>query len=277
MLLAARALTYLVDIIPSSHVSILHYGTISCFIAHLLTIEYMDLAKQSLQALKKISQVHPSACLRAGTLMVVLSYLDFFFARVHRVALATAAHICMKLPSDASNYVLPMYFFRLGNERILGSSLNPLNSLKIFTSPVPALPRRMLENIKDQGLLQQKTQELQKKWMIYACNFSQHQIMYEIANELCRIKEEMSIDLSLEDVKRVVLYYGFVFKKEPTIETTYTTNSRSILQMKIGIPTSDEIVVIDSEKALQQNSKGITIASIVTVRNRCNSIYCDGL
>lgn len=33
---------------------------------------------QSLQALKKISQEHPTACLRAGALMAVLSYLDFF-------------------------------------------------------------------------------------------------------------------------------------------------------------------------------------------------------
>lgn len=34
--------------------------------------------EQSLQALKKISQEHPTACLRAGALMAVLSYLDFF-------------------------------------------------------------------------------------------------------------------------------------------------------------------------------------------------------
>ncbi|KAM3198991.1 hypothetical protein P3L10_034143 [Capsicum annuum] len=224
----ARALTYVVDILSSSCVAILHYRAVSFFVARLLTIEYMDLAGQSLQALKKISQVHPSAYLRAGTLMAVLSYIDFFSARVQRVALATAAHMCMKLPSDASDLVLPMYFFRLRNERILGSSLNPLNRLKSFTSSVPALLRRMPENvnqrlrtsccprckekydlelakfvsdfenssfeaklesprpqfpqwlqndmlkndsnvtslsqIKDQGLLQQKTQELRKKW-----------------------------------------------------------------------------------------------------------------
>jgi len=33
---------------------------------------------QSLQALKKISLEHPTACLRAGALMAVLSHLDFF-------------------------------------------------------------------------------------------------------------------------------------------------------------------------------------------------------
>ncbi|PHT36901.1 hypothetical protein CQW23_24601 [Capsicum baccatum] len=79
--------------------------------------------------------------------MAVLSYLNFFSARVQRVALATVAHMCKKLPSDASDLVLPMYFFRLRNERILGSSLNPLNPLKSFTSSVPVLPRRMPENV----------------------------------------------------------------------------------------------------------------------------------
>ncbi|XP_047269036.1 E3 ubiquitin-protein ligase UPL3-like isoform X1 [Capsicum annuum] len=106
MLLAARALTHLVDVLPSSCVVVVHYGAISCFVARLLTIEYMDLAEQSLQALKKISQEHPTACLRAGALMAVLSYLDFFSTRVQRVALATATNMCKKLPSDASDFVM---------------------------------------------------------------------------------------------------------------------------------------------------------------------------
>ncbi|KAJ8560489.1 hypothetical protein K7X08_022349 [Anisodus acutangulus] len=130
----------------------------------------------------------------------------------------------------ASRSPHPGIFPRLGNERILGSSLDPLNPMKSFTGPVPALlPRPVPENlnprfrtsccpqckekfehelaklvsefenslsdanksespkpqlpqwlqsaklkndsgstalsqIKDQGILQQKTQELQKKW-----------------------------------------------------------------------------------------------------------------
>ncbi|KAL2937119.1 E3 ubiquitin-protein ligase UPL3 [Bienertia sinuspersici] len=66
----------------------------------------MDLAEQSLQALKKISLEHPTACLRAGALMAVLSYLDFFSTGVQRVALATAANMCKKLPSDAADFVM---------------------------------------------------------------------------------------------------------------------------------------------------------------------------
>ncbi|TVU13329.1 hypothetical protein EJB05_40379 [Eragrostis curvula] len=106
MLLAARALTHLCDVLPSSCSAVVHYGAVPCFCARLLTIEYMDLAEQSLQALKKISQEHPTACLRAGALMAVLSYLDFFSTGVQRVALATAANMCRKLPSDASDFVM---------------------------------------------------------------------------------------------------------------------------------------------------------------------------
>ncbi|KAL6848432.1 hypothetical protein ACP4OV_021726 [Aristida adscensionis] len=93
MLLAARALANLVDVLPSSCSAVVHYGAIQCFCARLLTIEYMDLAEQSLQALKKISLEHPTACLRAGALMAVLSYLDFFSTGV-------------QLPSDASEFVM---------------------------------------------------------------------------------------------------------------------------------------------------------------------------
>ncbi|KAK4405347.1 E3 ubiquitin-protein ligase UPL3 [Sesamum angolense] len=96
MLFAARALTHLVDVLPSSCAAVVHYGAVSCFVARLLTIEYMDLAEQE----------HPTACLRAGALMAVLSYLDFFSTGVQRVALSTAANMCKKLPSDAADFVM---------------------------------------------------------------------------------------------------------------------------------------------------------------------------
>nr|XP_009786286.1 PREDICTED: E3 ubiquitin-protein ligase UPL3-like [Nicotiana sylvestris] len=38
--------------------------------------------------------------------MAVLSYLDFFSTGVQRVALATAANMCKKLPSDAADFVM---------------------------------------------------------------------------------------------------------------------------------------------------------------------------
>ncbi|KAK1397665.1 HECT-type E3 ubiquitin transferase [Heracleum sosnowskyi] len=105
MLLAARALTHLCDVLPSSCAAVVHYGAVSSFVDKLLTIEYMDLAEQSLQALKKISQEHPTACLRAGALMAVLQFLDFFSTGVQRVALSIAVNMCKKLPADAAEFV----------------------------------------------------------------------------------------------------------------------------------------------------------------------------
>ncbi|KAM7270156.1 hypothetical protein ACFE04_029370 [Oxalis oulophora] len=43
-------------------------------------------------------------------------------------------------------------------------------------------------------------------------------------------EDDMSIELSLEDVKKVALHYGLQIEKEKTIETTYTTNPRSMMQ-----------------------------------------------
>ncbi|XP_057827496.2 E3 ubiquitin-protein ligase UPL3 isoform X1 [Cryptomeria japonica] len=106
MLLAARALTHLCEVLPQACASVVHYGAVPSFCARLLTIEYMDLAEQSLEALEKISHEHPAACLRAGGLMAVLSYLDFFSTGVQRVALSTAANICKKLPSDAADFLM---------------------------------------------------------------------------------------------------------------------------------------------------------------------------
>ncbi|PHT39631.1 hypothetical protein CQW23_18485 [Capsicum baccatum] len=191
MLLAARALTHLVNILPSSCVAILHYGVVSCFVAHLITIEYMDLDEQSLQALKKISQEHPSACLRAGTLMAVLSYLNFFSSRVQRVAIATAAHMCKKLcsmrliwrmPENVNPRLRTSCFPRCKEKYDLDLAklvfeFENLSSQAKLESPRHQLPQwlqnDMLKNdsnvtslsqIKDQGLLQQKNQELRKKW-----------------------------------------------------------------------------------------------------------------
>ncbi|KAL6287077.1 hypothetical protein ACE6H2_011467 [Prunus campanulata] len=54
-------------------------------------------------------------------------------------------------------------------------------------------------------------------------------LLYHFA-EMYGQDDEMSIELSLEDVKRVALHYGFHFEKEKTIETTYTTNPKSMMQ-----------------------------------------------
>ena len=100
ILLAARALTSMADILPNSRGAIIHHGALPQFCSRLLTIEYIDLAEQSLQALEKLSQDHGGSCLREGGMMACLSYLDFFSLGMQRVALQTAANICRQLPAS---------------------------------------------------------------------------------------------------------------------------------------------------------------------------------
>ena len=59
MLLAARAITHLADVMPAACSSIVRHGAVAVLCSRLLSIEYIDLAEQSLQALQKLSQEHP--------------------------------------------------------------------------------------------------------------------------------------------------------------------------------------------------------------------------
>lgn len=103
MLLAARALTFMADVLPASCGAIVRHGAVPAFCARLLTIEYIDLAEQSLQALDKLASEHPGALLSSGGLLAVLSYLDFFPTGVQRTAVGTAAAMCAGLrPSHLS-------------------------------------------------------------------------------------------------------------------------------------------------------------------------------
>lgn len=104
MLLAARALTFMADVLPTFCAAIVRHGAVPAFCARLLTIEYIDLAEQSLQALEKLSHEHPQALLQNGGLMAVLSYLDFFPTGVQRTAVSTAATMCTGLgPAHVSS------------------------------------------------------------------------------------------------------------------------------------------------------------------------------
>eukprot|EP00249_Psilotum_nudum_P012375 c23747_g1_i1 orf=810-1187(-) len=56
-------------------------------------------------------------------------------------------------------------------------------------------------------------------------------LLYHFADALSfSSQEEMSIELSLEDVKKIAFQCGLKLQKERTIETTYTANQRSMMQ-----------------------------------------------
>jgi len=105
MLLASRALCHMMDAIPSSSAAIVHFDGVPLFCERLLSIEYIDLAEQALHALEKLSQEHPLALLRAGGMLAVLQYVDFFAMGVQRRAVATAANMCRGLPVECAHLV----------------------------------------------------------------------------------------------------------------------------------------------------------------------------
>ncbi|EGC32277.1 hypothetical protein DICPUDRAFT_57189 [Dictyostelium purpureum] len=105
MLLAGRALSNMIEALPSSISSVVNHGAVSILCSKLLSIEYIDLAEQCLQTLEKISQEQPTVVLRAGGLMATLSFIDFFSTGVQRMAITTASNICRQVPKDCFDMV----------------------------------------------------------------------------------------------------------------------------------------------------------------------------
>ncbi|KAK2079957.1 hypothetical protein QBZ16_002352 [Prototheca wickerhamii] len=96
-LLAARALTFLADVSGPCAAAVVRHGAAPALVARLLSIEYIDLAEQALQAIQKLAAEHPGVVLRAGALPAVLAYVDFFPLGVQRAAVGTAAALCAAL------------------------------------------------------------------------------------------------------------------------------------------------------------------------------------
>ncbi|CAI9098083.1 OLC1v1034662C1 [Oldenlandia corymbosa var. corymbosa] len=101
MLLAIRAITYFCDVHPRASAYLVRHDAVPALCQRLSAIEYLDVAEQCLQALEKISQEHPLACLQSGAILAVLNYIDFFSTVLQRVALSTVVNICKKLPSES--------------------------------------------------------------------------------------------------------------------------------------------------------------------------------
>ncbi|KAL5711306.1 HECT-type E3 ubiquitin transferase [Ranunculus cassubicifolius] len=103
VILSIRCITYLCDIVYQSSVSLVHYDVLPALCARLMNIEYLDVAEQCLQALERISEEQPHACLEAGVILASLSYIDFFSTSIQRVALSTVANVCKDLPADRTS------------------------------------------------------------------------------------------------------------------------------------------------------------------------------
>jgi len=98
MLLAARALTHLMEALPSSCATVVAAGAVPVFCEKLLAIEFIDLAEQCLHALEKLSQEHTHILIKEGALAAMLSFIDFFGISIQRKVVHTAANLCKRVP-----------------------------------------------------------------------------------------------------------------------------------------------------------------------------------
>ena len=108
MLLSCRAITHLLEVMPKAAPKVAASGAVPIFCQRLLTIEFIDVAEQSLLAMHKLSVEHPEPLLRSSGLSAVLTFIDFFDMNTQRTAIATAANMCRNIPPDSFPLVVDM-------------------------------------------------------------------------------------------------------------------------------------------------------------------------
>ncbi len=104
MLIAIRALTHIIDIVPSISTVAVKHDAVDVLCGTLKSIEYVDVAEQSMKCLKLIANDHPSSVLRSNGISSVLTYIDFFSINTQRQAVATAAMACKKLQAGSGQF-----------------------------------------------------------------------------------------------------------------------------------------------------------------------------
>ncbi|KAF3651365.1 hypothetical protein FXO37_18053 [Capsicum annuum] len=171
------------DLLPSSAMRLAS----SSHRTRLLTIEYMDLAEQSLQALEDISGA--SQCLFKGWYTNGCAFLSrfLFFWSSGKFELDN-------LQRDSNEIANELYRLKEGEEKV-NRYVHLLNST--FTA-IERITFWILENYHKEDRV-----EIPKFLRSY------------MSGKTFIPFQKMSIDLSLEDVKRVALHYGFIFEEWP--------------------------------------------------------------
>merc|ERR1712137_220718 len=90
----------MIEAVPRSAKLMIDQNVIPAFCEKLTNIEYIDVAEQTLQALGSLSKEYPVEILRAGGLMAMLAFVDFFSISVQRSIASTAANLCKNIPPD---------------------------------------------------------------------------------------------------------------------------------------------------------------------------------
>ncbi|ELU17507.1 hypothetical protein CAPTEDRAFT_164474 [Capitella teleta] len=100
---ACRALTYMMEALPRSSTVVV--DAVPVFLEKLQSIQCMDVAEQSLQALEMLSRRHSKAILHAGGIAACLMYLDFFSMSAQRAALQVTANCCQTMSNEELHYI----------------------------------------------------------------------------------------------------------------------------------------------------------------------------
>ncbi len=110
MLLAARAITFLADVMPSACSAIVRHGAVPAFCARLMTIEYIDLAEQSLQvrvfwaSLQTHGICYVLSCThvkgKAASSLDSLAWLRVPVSLLCVLGMISSAHVCCRLTSS---------------------------------------------------------------------------------------------------------------------------------------------------------------------------------
>eukprot|EP00210_Caulerpa_lentillifera_P003510 g3349.t1 len=103
---AIRCLGTFARSLPSSCSSMVSHGAVPALCTRLLSMEVIDVAEESIRAIKYISKESPESCLTNGALCAVLSYLDFFSQHERRDAVESAAHMCHGLKAENCDLVI---------------------------------------------------------------------------------------------------------------------------------------------------------------------------
>ena len=106
MLLAARSLTNLIEVLPAAGEVLVHRGAVPILVSKLLCIEYMDVAEQALECLERLSRDNAQPILQSGGLTAALAFLDFFSTGLQCVSLNLAASICHSMQPSGCDLVV---------------------------------------------------------------------------------------------------------------------------------------------------------------------------
>ncbi|KAJ1486129.1 armadillo-type protein [Baffinella frigidus] len=216
MLLSCRAITHLLEVLPKSAAKVVGCGAVPLFCQRLLTIEFIDVAEQSLLAMHKLSTEHPEPLLRANGLAAALSFIDFFDINTQRTAAATAANMCRNIAEDLFVDVAQMIpnltqLLSIDDQKIVESAvLCFVRLVESFSSS-----EAQLEDIANHGMLNQLLRLLRprnQEGRSFEVSTGTYTSIVKTLSLSCRGSSKLAVSLLEQDIIKTV--HAIINKEE---------------------------------------------------------------